>query len=502
MGGRRGRKTLFRFAAVLLGVAIAAAVGEAMVRLRIVRAFRHTIRDLADLPEPDPERPMRLGECLVVDPNPSIAYRFGPGVHGRLNGFPITTNALGFRDSEVRPRQSRNEIRVVGLGDSTMFGWGVLLQQRYMDRVQADLGTVFGPEWTVEVQVVAVPGWTAVQEVAAFHEHLEQLDPDAVVIQFDPNDLDLGELLYEFDFWDWKRMYLIRAFSLKGDVESRRFLKGGYGRKIPEQYRHLEGREAVQDAYAKLRDRCREKRIRLFAVLPVRPGRNEFLNQSEEDRDRYTRFLELCTRLGIDVIDSNGESDEFERRYYVSPGDPALYIAVDGHLNAIGHAIMSKAISMRLARALAPGRIEEEKLRAGLELLERERAEIAVETRFRGFHHAEDWGGVEVRWSRGESCIRFDREGERLKVQYLVGHPEVSAQNPVEVELFLEGNSVALERHEESGTFTKFFDLSEFEGPVLELCVRVDRTFRESPKGRFLGVAVYPLKFLDGELAR
>ncbi len=94
----------------------------------------------------------------------------------RLRSFEVSTNSQGFRGPEVGDKQG---FRVVCLGDSVTFGWGVPYAQSYPARLAEALD--------VEVINTGVPAMKPNSMAAFATGALGQLDPDLVIFTRRPN---------------------------------------------------------------------------------------------------------------------------------------------------------------------------------------------------------------------------------------------------------------------------------------------------------------------------
>lgn len=98
--------------------------------------------------------------------------------------FRFETNSDGFRTKELEPK-ARGASRIVTLGDSSTFGWGVneayTYQQLLEDRL-ADLGG------NVEVLNLGISGHTSRHGRAVFDRYARDLEPDLLIISFGAND--------------------------------------------------------------------------------------------------------------------------------------------------------------------------------------------------------------------------------------------------------------------------------------------------------------------------
>ena len=70
---------------------------------------------------------------------------------------PVTINSDGFRDIDRVTSKDGQTIRILGLGDSFTFGWGVSLEKTYLKRLEATLPQIIGHP--VETINTGVPGW-------------------------------------------------------------------------------------------------------------------------------------------------------------------------------------------------------------------------------------------------------------------------------------------------------------------------------------------------------
>ena len=116
-----------------------------------------------------------------VEPDPDLLWRLRSAATG-----PLATNELGLRDT---PHAARADLAVLVLGDSVAWGNGIdevtrtfpyLLERRLGAR---DRGRTF------EVINAGVPGYTTDQEATYLELRGLALEPDAIVVQFTPNDV-------------------------------------------------------------------------------------------------------------------------------------------------------------------------------------------------------------------------------------------------------------------------------------------------------------------------
>ena len=151
----------------------------------------------------------RLGDVVRPSSNPRIVYELIPGLDVELLGAPLRTSPDGFRGVAVSPSRTRPAVRVVGLGDSVMFGWGVREEDSYLARM-AGMLEASSPGVAWEVVNTAVPGYNTVMEVETLEAKGLRFDPDLVVLNFVGNDLGLPNFLEERpDILSLRRSFLL-----------------------------------------------------------------------------------------------------------------------------------------------------------------------------------------------------------------------------------------------------------------------------------------------------
>ncbi|MBT9560394.1 MAG: SGNH/GDSL hydrolase family protein [Myxococcales bacterium] len=96
----------------------------------------------------------------------------------------IRTGAQGHRGPDVAIPKPPGRRRVVCIGDSMTFGWGV----EHKDTFCARLAPSLGPEW--DAVNLGVPGYNTVQEVRMLELRGLVYEPDLVVMLFNGSDLE------------------------------------------------------------------------------------------------------------------------------------------------------------------------------------------------------------------------------------------------------------------------------------------------------------------------
>lgn len=128
--------------------------------------------------------PVWNGPLGILQPDPDIGYRLKPNFVSNS----IKLNSLGFRDNELNQRA---DIKILCLGDSVAFGWGVAdpanTYSEILEKILNEKGGAVGK--TVEVFNAGIPSYQLYQGVGLYLNHLASVtDWDYVICSFGWND--------------------------------------------------------------------------------------------------------------------------------------------------------------------------------------------------------------------------------------------------------------------------------------------------------------------------
>ena len=355
-----------------LGASMALAAASALVGLAVLEAAfraRAVLASPAGMVSAQPARVARggrarLGDVVRPSANPRIVYELIPGLDVELLGARLRTSPDGFRGEAVPPSRTRPAVRVVGLGDSVMFGWGVREEDAYLARTAALLeASSEGVAW--EVVNTAVPGYNTVMEVETLEAKGLRFDPDLVVLNFVGNDLGLPNFIEERpDVLSLRRSFLLDFVRgrLRGEPEAgprlvgvpaevRRFGEAHLDR-VPARYRGLLGLEAWRSAMERLGALSRAHGFELVVLShPEIPG--------------FAR--DTARALGFPVVETGGAVRTWAREHGVEgiQEPPLTLTAADPHPSAVGHGIIARALADSLRAGGLAERLAARHRRAG-----------------------------------------------------------------------------------------------------------------------------------------
>lgn len=118
--------------------------------------------------------------------DPAVGYVLAPNFRGTFKRaefeHEVTSNNVGLRGPPVRAR-NQSTFRVVCLGDSFTWGYGVNDSETYPQRLESLLARKY-PDVDIQVLNAGVPGYGTADALRFLQSRAVLLDPDLVVLQF------------------------------------------------------------------------------------------------------------------------------------------------------------------------------------------------------------------------------------------------------------------------------------------------------------------------------
>jgi hypothetical protein len=269
----------------------------------------------------------------------------------------VTINADGYRGTLVPRARTPGEFRILGLGDSVMFGWGVNDDQTYLARLTTTLNTSH-PVTRWQTINTAVPGYNTAMETAAFKDSWRSWKSDVVVVHFIGNDLTLPNfLLAPRSPWSLSRCLLwefvenvVRGRPRFADpfLEEAPRAENSAGfigdpDQVPPEYRNLVGWPGVLGGIRALNSLAQTDGFRLVVFGSYRLPR---------------QLRDLCAELKIPCFDAEERLNaEAARLHLPDPRHPPLTLSEqDPHPSVLGQQIHAEVLLDNLTRAgLLPG---------------------------------------------------------------------------------------------------------------------------------------------------
>ncbi|MHB8522749.1 MAG: SGNH/GDSL hydrolase family protein [Limisphaerales bacterium] len=129
-------------------------------------------------------RLLGYGNLEIYEPDPVLYWRLKPNQNcfTKIDHQPVHINSHGTRGPEFQTAKPANTLRIVSLGDSRTFGWGLSEPETYSGLLEQLLQARVGGQKRVEVINAGVNAWSFSQMKIYFRDEALQYRPDLVII--------------------------------------------------------------------------------------------------------------------------------------------------------------------------------------------------------------------------------------------------------------------------------------------------------------------------------
>lgn len=344
----RGRAALWILALVVGSSAVGLLAVEVGYRWYLHRRFLHMAGEWSH-----PLYVMRTDLVAEYELRPNCSMTQTTAAPGEVQ-WSFTTNSLGMRGPEIAPGKGPQERRVLFLGDSYAFGWGVGDDETFPSVLQKDLSGAFAERGEVIVCINAgIPGYNTVQELDEVVRHSPRLQPDLVVLCYVMNDAEPQLTVVanpavtraHASSWfldDLKRWLNIRVgwgfLPVAYQTHDLDYVKG-----FRPGHRKAEGsRMALEGIHDHVRGLSAE------LVVAILPDFTQPFDGSYRLAPIHEAVREWCRAMDVPVVDVldalRGEDSG------------ALQVPGDGHPNAEAHRRMARALHPAIVERLAGDR--------------------------------------------------------------------------------------------------------------------------------------------------
>jgi len=119
---------------------------------------------------------------------PNVTEYFTPPMFAdRSIKIKAETDQLGYRNKGFNPSKPDGEYRIICMGDSSTYGWGVNYHEMFPVVLEGLIKQAF-PEKNVSVYSMGVPGHTIVQGYVLYREQVKSFSPDLIIVSYGEND--------------------------------------------------------------------------------------------------------------------------------------------------------------------------------------------------------------------------------------------------------------------------------------------------------------------------
>ena len=124
------------------------------------------------------------GNVEIYEPDPKLYWKLKPDqdCYTKIDHKPVHINSHGTRGPDFETAKSVNTIRILSLGDSRTFGWGLAQEETYSGRLQQLLQQQPGRMRKVEVINAGVNAWSYPQMFVYFRDIALRYKADIMVL--------------------------------------------------------------------------------------------------------------------------------------------------------------------------------------------------------------------------------------------------------------------------------------------------------------------------------
>lgn len=125
-----------------------------------------------------------FGNIEIYQPDPLLFWKLKPNqdCYTKVDRKPVHVNSHGTRGPEFQAAKPANTIRILSLGDSKTFGWGLTEAESYSGLIEKMLQQHVGGGKKVEVINAGVNAWSYAQMRTYLREIALKYQPDVVIL--------------------------------------------------------------------------------------------------------------------------------------------------------------------------------------------------------------------------------------------------------------------------------------------------------------------------------
>ncbi len=267
-----------------------------------------------------------LAALLRKSEDEEIIFELKPRMDTCFQGARVKTNRQGFRaEADFSLPKPEGTIRILGLGDSMMFGWGAEEVQTYSEKLER----LLQEKWQRPVEFIktAVPAYNTAMEAAVLEKRGMAYQPDVVILHWCWNDFVLPPFLQQqnpasfLSVSAWRKRINDSFNRFIGGVIlpaglSRNILEDapGHDYALPPLYQAMVGEAGVGRAFERMLAFLQPRGIPLIVISNINAG-------TEHQQQFLRQWLSLHRIIQL-------EMDE-KPTWWLS--------AEDHHLSAFGH---------------------------------------------------------------------------------------------------------------------------------------------------------------------
>ena len=307
-------------------------------------------------------RILGYGNVEIYEPHPQLYWRLKPDqeCYTKIDRKPVHVNSHGTRGREFNSAKPAGTRRIISLGDSRTFGWGLSEAETYSDLLEKQLQARFGATEKIEVINCGVNAWSYPQMSIFFREFALKWQPDLVLLA----DANLWTQFSEHNDPGFVKQFLVRVrlknflrrFALYHyvvEVQLKNFYEQHRSKFVPVDPKQDTLFKAQQqkdpDAFfrAAIESLCATARSNgVPAVLIFQPNQNTLLATNAPSEGVLRAKQQVSRQFNVPLIDLTDD---------LRPQAKDLYLDADPvHLNAKGNEIIGRRLFEVVSPLLKP----------------------------------------------------------------------------------------------------------------------------------------------------
>ncbi|MCU0348189.1 MAG: SGNH/GDSL hydrolase family protein [Saprospiraceae bacterium] len=330
------RQLALKTTSIVLGTAFSLVLAEVVYRLYDYINFVDfkQVEAQARTPIDRPNDELDLGMIIQISAHRHIVYELIPSSKYKFQKVRVRTNSNGFRDAEYAATKPPKTRRIIGLGDSVMFGWGVNESECYLSQLEHKLNSHDSVKY--EIINTGVPGYNTVMEVASLAHKFALNDIDMVVINYIGNDWHLPNFIRKKpNYFALNKSLIVERFKSNDGIGTKletaplNSFKSHYANTIdrtPPEYHDMVGVEAYTAAMERL------------GVLRQKHGFKVVVLATNPDAPADDFVYKACEKIGFDLVDFY---PFWEKHKAENPSADYHLSKEDTHPSAQSHALIA-----------------------------------------------------------------------------------------------------------------------------------------------------------------
>lgn len=339
----------YKLTSIFIGIFLGLIIAELGLRVGKYLTFQNLEKIEFGNRQPinQPNKELKLGHIIQISDHHKIIYELIPNSIYKFQDATVKTNSRGFKDKDYPTQKGKHTKRIIGIGDSGMFGWGVEENECYLTQLENKLNQ--NDSLNFEIINTSVPGYNTVMEVAVLENKIDLTQVDLVIIDFIINDFELPSFIRKKpNFWTLEKSFVLLFFEenfIHSQENRDRWLidspSDGHGyfesrvEKVPEEYQDMVGQENYVLAMKRL-EKLREKYGFDILVLSQSP----FLKIPKV-------VTNTCQELNLDFIDFAPYWEVYKSKH---PNAQWKLSEDDWHPTAEGHTEVAKVLFEKIMK--------------------------------------------------------------------------------------------------------------------------------------------------------